>query len=91
MNKAELLSEFASTKKGLNQFDILKESDEFVHIMKEFQKEAKNKFDKMEELQQQSEDAYNNAVVFYGENPEKMQPNEFFKIFQTFIQSWKVN
>lgn len=90
VNKAELMSELLLTGKGLEQIDILSGSDEFVHIMKEFQKEAKSKFEKLEELQQALEDAYNSAVVFYGENPEKIQLNEFFRIFQTFIHSWKV-
>jgi hypothetical protein len=91
VNKTELMSDFSIMKKGLKQFDILSGEDNFVEIIKEFQKEASNKFDQVEKVAQEFEQAYESVVLFYSENSKTMQPNEFFKIFSTFTISWQVS
>ncbi|KAI9473530.1 MAG: hypothetical protein EXX96DRAFT_578379 [Benjaminiella poitrasii] len=90
VNKTELMSDFSSIKKGLNQFDQLTHDDDsFVQVLKEFKKEATEKVEHLEALRKESEAAYEKVVSFYGENPLKMLPNEFFKIFQIFTSSWQ--
>lgn len=84
------MSEFSSVKKGLSQFDILSSDDTFTETMKAFQKEAKLKYDIIDQLQQDSETSFQKAVLFYGENVKTMQSNEFFKIFYTFVSNWQV-
>jgi uncharacterized protein YjaZ len=85
----ELLSDFSSVKKGLNQFDALTSDDNFTETMRAFQKEAKSKFDMIEQLSQDSESSFQKVVLFYGENIKTMQSNEFFKIFYTFTNNWQ--
>lgn len=90
VNKIEITSSFASIKKGLKQFDVLSSDDAFTCTMREFQKEAKIKFDQVDKLQSESEASFEKAVSFYGENVQKTQLNEFFNIFCVFINSWQV-
>lgn len=90
VSKVELVSEFSNIKKGLKQFDVLSSEDSFTETMKAFEKEAKKKFDMIEQLWQKSDSSFEKVVSFYGENSKTMQPNEFFKIFYTFSTSWKV-
>jgi hypothetical protein len=85
------MSSFSSIRKGIKQFDILSSDDAFTNTMKEFQKEAKEKFDKVEKIQIKSEESFEKVVSFYGENVEKTQLNEFFSIFHVFINNWQVN
>jgi hypothetical protein len=84
------MSDFTEIKKGLKKYDVLSGDDAFIQTMKEFQIEAQKKFDTIEHLQKKSESSYESAVTFYGEDANKMQPNEFFKIFHTFLASWQV-
>ncbi|CAO3610251.1 unnamed protein product [Mucor fragilis] len=89
VNKIEITSNFAAIKKGLKQFDVLSSDDAFTHTMKQFQKEAKDKFDQVEKLQAESETSFEKTVVFYGENADKTQLNEFFSIFHVFVNNWQ--
>lgn len=92
VNKTELMSDFASMKKDLKLFDILKgEGDTFVENMKIFQKRANDKFKQVEKLAQAYQEAFESVVLFYGENSKTMQPNDFFRIFSTFTSSWQVS
>lgn len=90
VNKVEVTSSFATIKKGLKQFDVLSSDDAFTNTMKQFQKEAKDKFDQVEKLQVESEASFEKVVLFYGENTEKTQLNEFFSIFHVFVNNWQV-
>lgn len=90
VNKVEITSSFATIKKGLKQFDVLSSDDAFTNTMKQFQKEAKDKFDQVEKLQVESEASFEKVVLFYGENTEKTQLNEFFSIFHVFVNNWQV-
>lgn len=85
------MSSFSSIRKGLKQFDVLSNDDAFTNTMKEFQKEAKEKFDQVEKIQIKSESSFEKVVSFYGEHVEKTQLNEFFGIFHVFINNWQVN
>ncbi|KAG1121834.1 hypothetical protein G6F42_012044 [Rhizopus arrhizus] len=89
VNKVEVTSSFATIKKGLKQFDVLSSDDAFTNTMKQFQKEAKDKFDQVEKLQVESEASFEKVVLFYGENTEKTQLNEFFSIFHVFVNNWQ--
>lgn len=90
VNKVEITSSFATIKKDLKQFDVLSSDDAFTNTMKHFQKEAKDKFDQVEKLQAESEASFEKVVLFYGENTEKTQLNEFFSIFHVFVNNWQV-
>lgn len=91
VNKLELMSDFATIRKELKQFDILSGNDIFIQQMKEFQKEAQNKYNSIEKLLKETEASYENVVSLYGENNKTMQPNEFFKIFFTFTTCWQAS
>ncbi|GAN04863.1 hypothetical protein MAM1_0075c04328 [Mucor ambiguus] len=89
VNKIEITSSFATIKKGLKQFDALSSDDGFTHTMKQFQKEAKDRFDQVETLQAESEASFEKVVSFYGEDADKTQLNEFFSIFHVFVNNWQ--
>jgi hypothetical protein len=84
------MTDLSEIKKGLKKYDSLSGDDAFIQTMKEFQFKAQKKFDTIEQLQKESDTLYESAVTFYGEDANKMQPNEFFKIFHTFLASWQV-
>lgn len=84
------MSDFATIRKDLKQFDILSGQDNFIQHMKEFQKEAQEKVKLVENLFKETDQAYEHVVILYGENNKTMQPNEFFRIFSTFTTTWQV-
>lgn len=84
-----MTSEIATIKKGLAQLDQLQGQDKFIEKMQVFKEEAKIKFDQIESLLNETESSFEKVVLFYGEK-SLIQPNEFFKIFQTFTQHWQV-
>lgn len=59
--------------------------------MDEFFQEATTEFKRVYLLCDKMNETYNNVVKFYGEDPAKMSPDEFFGIFKTFTTSWEVN
>lgn len=65
------------------------ELDKFSSTMHAFYKEAFTEFKRICMLSKKMDESYEQAVRFYGEDPKKMQPDEFFGIFKEFTDSWE--
>jgi archaellum biogenesis protein FlaJ (TadC family) len=65
--------------------------DQFAPIMHRFYNDASAQFKRICMLFTKMDESYDSAVRFYGEDPKKIQPDEFFEIFARFTASWEVN
>ncbi|KAI9478300.1 MAG: hypothetical protein EXX96DRAFT_570335 [Benjaminiella poitrasii] len=57
--------------------------------MHQFYKEASTEFKRICMLSSKMEESYEQVVRFYGEDPKKMPPDEFFGIFREFTGNWE--
>uniref|UniRef100_A0A674ITY3 Dishevelled associated activator of morphosis 2 n=1 Tax=Terrapene triunguis TaxID=2587831 RepID=A0A674ITY3_9SAUR len=62
--------------------------DRFVPVMSDFITVASFSFSELDDLLNEARDKYAKALKHFGENEGKMQPDEFFGIFDTFLQSF---
>ncbi|XP_023780297.1 disheveled-associated activator of morphogenesis 2-like isoform X2 [Cyanistes caeruleus] len=62
--------------------------DRFVPVMSDFITVASFSFSELEDLLNEARDKYAKALKHFGEMEGKMQPDEFFGIFDTFLQSF---
>jgi hypothetical protein len=65
--------------------------DQFAPIMHRFYTDASAQFKRICMLFTKMDESYDSAVRFYGEDPKKIQPDEFFEIFARFTASWEVS
>lgn len=97
VNLAELEKEVSNIKNGLRAVEAeldyqkrrLRESgDRFVPVMSDFITVASFSFSELEDLLSEAKDKFAKALRLFGESEGKMQPDEFFGIFDTFLQSF---
>ncbi|NWW87695.1 DAAM2 protein, partial [Rhynochetos jubatus] len=97
VNLVELEKEVNNIKTGLKAVEAeldyqkrrMRESgDRFVPVMSDFITVASFSFSELEDLLNEARDKYTKALKHFGENEGKMQPDEFFGIFDTFLQSF---
>ncbi|KAM7173049.1 disheveled-associated activator of morphogenesis 2 [Macrochelys suwanniensis] len=97
VNLMELEKEVNNIKTGLKAVEVeldyqkrrMREAgDRFVPVMSDFITVASFSFSELEELLNEARDKYAKALKHFGENEGKMQPDEFFGIFDTFLQSF---
>ncbi|KFV63956.1 Disheveled-associated activator of morphogenesis 2, partial [Dryobates pubescens] len=97
VNLVELEKEVNNIKTGLKAVEAeldyqkrrMRESgDRFVPVMSDFITVASFSFSELEDLLNEARDKYAKALKHFGENEGKMQPDEFFGIFDTFLQSF---
>uniref|UniRef100_A0A4W3KA73 Disheveled-associated activator of morphogenesis 2-like n=1 Tax=Callorhinchus milii TaxID=7868 RepID=A0A4W3KA73_CALMI len=62
--------------------------DRFVSVMNDFITVASFSFSEMEDLLSEAKHKYIKTLKHFGEDEAKMQPDEFFGIFDTFLQSF---
>jgi hypothetical protein len=101
----DVMEEYKALEDGLKRLEIeldaqkkLKEAkstgedseDQFLKIMTDFHAEAVDLFSRVQIICQDMCEAYDNVVKYFGEDPEKMLPDEFFGILYRFRTSWKV-
>lgn len=70
--------------------ESLQSLDRFLQVMEEYCSTANNRFEELEALYVNVDVKWKDVMLYYGENPKTMRPDEFFSIFSQFIQSWKV-
>ncbi|ORX46807.1 actin-binding FH2 [Hesseltinella vesiculosa] len=70
--------------------DNLDAEDLFLEVMQEHHKAATDRFDDLETLYLNMDAKWKNTMVFYGENPKVMRPDDFFSVFHQFTTQWKV-
>uniref|UniRef100_A0A674ITJ9 Dishevelled associated activator of morphosis 2 n=1 Tax=Terrapene triunguis TaxID=2587831 RepID=A0A674ITJ9_9SAUR len=62
--------------------------DRFVPVMSDFITVASFSFSELDDLLNEARDKVGKLLKHFGENEGKMQPDEFFGIFDTFLQSF---
>ncbi|ETE65457.1 Disheveled-associated activator of morphogenesis 2, partial [Ophiophagus hannah] len=96
-NLVELEKEVNNVKTGLKAVEAeldyqkrrMRESgDKFVPVMSDFITVASFSFSELEDLLNDARDKYAKALKHFGESEGRMQPDEFFGIFDTFLQSF---
>ncbi|KAM4770700.1 disheveled-associated activator of morphogenesis 2 isoform 2-T4 [Rhinophrynus dorsalis] len=97
VNLGELEKEVNNIKNGLkaveSELDYQKRQyrqtgDRFVPVMSDFITVAGFSVSELEDLLSEARDKYAKAMKHFGETEGKMQPDEFFGIFDTFLQSF---
>lgn len=63
----------------------------FTPVMSAFYQDAKKQYMALEEARNTMISRYEKVIRYYGEDPGKMTPDEFFGIFNTFVTSWEVS
>lgn len=103
VSRSEMAMEYQAIESDLNKLEIelqehyplsdnqdqAIELDKFSTTMHAFLKEASTEFRRICMLSKKMDECYEQAVRFYGEDPKKMQPDEFFGIFKEFTDSWE--
>uniref|UniRef100_UPI00398F3194 disheveled-associated activator of morphogenesis 1 n=1 Tax=Pristiophorus japonicus TaxID=55135 RepID=UPI00398F3194 len=97
VNLIELEKEFSSLRSGLkaveNELEYQKSQpaqsgDKFASVVSQFITVASFSFSDVEDLLLEAKDLFNKAVKHFGEETGKMQPDEFFGIFDLFLQAF---
>ncbi|KAF6113378.1 dishevelled associated activator of morphogenesis 2 [Phyllostomus discolor] len=97
VNLAELEKEVGNLRKGLRAVEVeleyqkhqLREpNDKFVPVMSDFITVSSFSFSELEDQLNESRDKFSKALMHFGEQDSKMQPDEFFGIFDTFLQAF---
>ncbi|CAN2391180.1 activator of morphogenesis 2 [Pristimantis euphronides] len=97
VNLVELEKEVHNIKNGLRAVESELEyqkrhyrdpEDRFVPVMSDFITVASFSFSELEDLLSEARDKFAKAMKHFGESEGRMQPDEFFGIFDTFLQSF---
>lgn len=100
MHRTEMNNEFRELETGLANIDqelkehydenTHSEDDRFLPVMRDFHTQASTEFKRLYLLRNKMGEWYDKVVRYYGEDPTKMHPDEFFGIFKKFTSSWEV-
>uniref|UniRef100_A0A3B3QH83 Dishevelled associated activator of morphosis 2 n=1 Tax=Paramormyrops kingsleyae TaxID=1676925 RepID=A0A3B3QH83_9TELE len=97
VNLAELEKEVYSIKSGLKALEAELQyqqrrprdhGDKFVPVVSDFITVASFSFSELEDQLNEAKNKFSKALKHFGEDQGKMQPDEFFGIFDTFLQSF---
>ncbi|XP_034377413.1 disheveled-associated activator of morphogenesis 2 isoform X4 [Arvicanthis niloticus] len=97
VNLAELEKEVGTLRRGLRAVEVELEyqrhqtrdpNDKFVPVMSDFITMSSFSFSELEDQLNEARDKFAKALTHFGEKESKMQPDEFFGIFDTFLQAF---
>ncbi|XP_016009798.1 disheveled-associated activator of morphogenesis 2 isoform X2 [Rousettus aegyptiacus] len=97
VNLAELEKEVGNLRRGLRAVEVELEyqkhqmrepNDKFVPVMSDFITVSSFSFSELEDQLSEARDKFSKALMYFGEQDSKMQPDEFFGIFDTFLQAF---
>ncbi|XP_038636152.1 disheveled-associated activator of morphogenesis 1-like isoform X1 [Scyliorhinus canicula] len=97
VNLIELEKEFSGLRSGLkcveNELEYQKSQpaqsgDKFVSVVSQFITVASFSFSDADDLLLEAKELFNKAVKHFGEETSKIQPDEFFGIFDQFLQAF---
>ncbi|XP_037375552.1 disheveled-associated activator of morphogenesis 2 [Talpa occidentalis] len=97
VNLAELEKEVGNLRRGLRAVEVELEyqkrqvrepNDKFVPVMSDFITVSSFSFSELEDQLNEARDKFSKALTHFGEHDSKMQPDEFFGIFDTFLQAF---
>ncbi|XP_055293038.1 disheveled-associated activator of morphogenesis 1 isoform X2 [Moschus berezovskii] len=96
VNMTELDKEISMLRSGLKAVEMeleyqksqpSKPGDKFVSVVSQFITVASFSFSDVEDLLAEAKDLFTKAVKHFGEEAGKIQPDEFFGIFDQFLQA----
>ncbi|KAK2494439.1 hypothetical protein MC885_021783, partial [Smutsia gigantea] len=96
VNMTELDKEISTLRSGLKAVEMELEyqksqppqpEDKFVSVVSQFITVASFSFSDVEDLLAEAKDLFTKAVKHFGEEAGKIQPDEFFGIFDKFLQA----
>lgn len=96
VNMTELDKEIGTLRSGLKAVETELEyqksqtpqsGDKFVSVVSQFITVASFSFSEVEDLLAEAKDLFTKAVKHFGEEANKIQPDEFFGIFDQFLQA----
>ncbi|NWW82578.1 DAAM2 protein, partial [Climacteris rufus] len=96
VNMTELEKEINTLRSGLRAVEteldfqksqVQQAGDKFVSVVSQFITLASFSFSDVEDLLMEAKELFSKAVKHFGEDTEKMQPDEFFGIFDQFLQA----
>ncbi|KGL77515.1 Disheveled-associated activator of morphogenesis 1, partial [Tinamus guttatus] len=85
VNMTELEKEINTLRSGLRAVETVR--DKFVAVVSQFITLASFSFSDVEDLLMEAKELFSKAVKHFGEDTDKMQPDEFFGIFDQFLQA----
>ncbi|XP_064141616.1 disheveled-associated activator of morphogenesis 2 [Loxodonta africana] len=97
VNLAELDKEVGNLKRGLRAVEaeleyqkrqVREPNDKFVPVMSDFITVSSFSFSELEDQLNEARNKFAKALIHFGEQESKMQPDEFFGIFDTFLQAF---
>lgn len=97
VNLAELEKEVGNLKRGLRAVEaeleyqkrqVREPNDKFVPVMSDFITVSSFSFSELEDQLNEARNKFAKALIHFGEQESKMQPDEFFGIFDTFLQAF---
>ncbi|KAJ3606529.1 hypothetical protein NHX12_026050 [Muraenolepis orangiensis] len=97
VNMTELEKDITNLRSGLKSVESELEfqkkrpqeaGDKFVSVVSQFIAVASFSFSDVEDSLAEAKELFTRAVKHFGEDPSKMQPDEFFGIFDQFLQSF---
>ncbi|PKK31468.1 dishevelled associated activator of morphogenesis 1 [Columba livia] len=96
VNMTELEKEINTLRSGLRAVEteldfqksqVQQAGDKFVSVVSQFITLASFSFSDVEDLLMEAKELFAKAVKHFGEDTDKMQPDEFFGIFDQFLQA----
>uniref|UniRef100_A0A8C3K857 Dishevelled associated activator of morphogenesis 1 n=1 Tax=Calidris pygmaea TaxID=425635 RepID=A0A8C3K857_9CHAR len=96
VNMTELEKEINTLRSGLRAVEteldfqksqVQQTGDKFVAVVSQFITLASFSFSDVEDLLTEAKELFSKAVKHFGEDTDKMQPDEFFGIFDQFLQA----
>uniref|UniRef100_A0A8C0UTV3 Dishevelled associated activator of morphosis 1 n=1 Tax=Cyanistes caeruleus TaxID=156563 RepID=A0A8C0UTV3_CYACU len=96
VNMTELEKEINTLRSGLRAVEteldfqksqVQQAGDKFVSVVSQFITLASFSFSDVEDLLMETKELFSKAVKHFGEDTDKMQPDEFFGIFDQFLQA----
>ncbi|XP_069772982.1 disheveled-associated activator of morphogenesis 1 isoform X2 [Narcine bancroftii] len=97
VNLIELEKEFGSLRSGLKSVESeleyqksqpVQSGDKFSSVVSQFIAVASFSFSDVDDHLSEAKDLFNKAVKYFGEETGKIQPDEFFGIFDQFLQAF---
>ncbi|RCH85758.1 hypothetical protein CU098_001424, partial [Rhizopus stolonifer] len=95
---SDIVQEYTDLRQGLKQLGIEletywkqndSEQDRFQSVMEDYRALVLERFEEIETLYVNMDAKWKNVMIFYGETPQSMRPDEFFATFSQFLNSWK--
>ncbi|XP_060736538.1 disheveled-associated activator of morphogenesis 1 [Tachysurus vachellii] len=97
INMTELEKDVNNLRSGLKSVEAELEyqksrpsdsGDKFVSVVSQFNTVAGFSFSEVEDSLQEAKETFKKVVKVFGEDPSSMQPDDFFRIFDQFLQAF---